>query len=474
MSAALAARARRRRRRPARRPHRGNAKHRRRRAGSPGWTEAHVRRLFWRAGFGATPAEARRWARAGKAATLAYVVDGPRGGARLRGPAPRVEGRRLDPLNQWGDDVLWWLDRMVRTTYPLQEKLTLFWHDHFATADQDTPLMLRQNRMLRRRALGSFRALLGDVTRDPAMQLFLSLSDSTKDAPNENYARELMELFTLGSGYTERDVREAARALTGFRSRWGRDGLASIRYDAGEHDDGVKVLLGRRGRFGIDDVLDLVTAHPRHAPFLVRKLWDFFVATPPSAATVRALAATYRRSGLRIKPVVRQILAHPALYARLEQPDMVKCPVVYVAGALRTTGSHITHGYPTWLLATMGQQPFRPPSVAGWDWGPAWMSSNAMRQRFVLGNYVVAYGRPRVKKGAQPASLPAREQYDRAWRAVGRPQVSARTRAALIHLAAHFFDDVDKRWRDQADWRADALQATLRHLLLTCPDAHLC
>ncbi|HZV74855.1 MAG TPA: DUF1800 domain-containing protein [Conexibacter sp.] len=438
------------------------------------WTEAHVRRLLWRAGFGATAAEARRWARRGKAATIDFVVNGPPGGARLRGPEPRVNGRRLDPLNQWGDDMLWWLDRMVRTTYPLQEKLTLFWHDHFATTDQDTPLMLRQNRMLRGHALGSFRALLGDVTRDPAMQLFLSLADSTKDAPNENYARELMELFTLGSGYTERDVREAARALTGFRAQWGDRGLVSIRWSAADHDAGVKTLLGRRGRLAVDDVLDLVTAHPRHAPFLVTKLWSFFVATPPNRATVRALAATYRGSGLRIKPVVRAILEHPALYRSLDAPDLVKCPAVYVAGALRTTGSHVTQDYPTWMLTTMGQQLFRPPSVAGWDWGPAWMSSNAMRQRFALGNYVVVYGRPRVRRGAQPATLKPREAYERAWAAVGEPQVSASTRTVLTHLAARFFDDLDPRWRATADWRGDALQATLRHLLLTCPDSQLC
>jgi hypothetical protein len=441
--------------------------------GSASWSEAHVRRLFWRAGFGATPAEARRWARRGKRATLDFVVDGPPGGARLRGPAPHVEGRRLDPLNEWGHDGLWWLDRMVRTTYPLQEKLTLFWHDHFATSDQDTPLMLAQNRVLRRRALGSFRDLLGDVTRDPAMQLFLSLADSTKDAPNENYARELMELFTLGSGYTERDVREAARALTGYTADWHDNGTVTIRYEADEHDDGVKALLGRRGRLGIDDVLDLVCAHPRHAPFLASKLWSFFVATPPSRATVRALADTYRRSGLRIKPLMRAILEHPALYRRLDAPDLVKCPVVYVAGALRTTGTYISHDYPTWMLTTMGQQLFSPPSVAGWDWGPAWMSSNAMRQRFTLGNYVVNYGRPSVRRGGAPATLTPREAYERAWRAVGEPQVSPATRATLTHLAARFFDDLDPAWRDQADWRGEALQATLRHLLLTCPDSQL-
>jgi len=437
------------------------------------WTEAHVRRLFWRAGFGATPAEARGWAKRGRAATLDWVVDGPRGGARLRGPAPHLRGRRLDPADVWGDDVLWWVDRMIRTTYPLQEKLTLIWHDHFATAQQDTPLMLAQNRMLRRRALGSFRALLGDVTRDPAMQLFLSLADSTKDAPNENYARELMELFTLGSGYTERDVRAAARALTGFSSRYDHSGLVSIAYRPDQHDDGVKTLLGRRGRLGVDDVLDLVTAHRDHAPFLVAKLWSYFVATPPSAATVRGLSATYRRSGLQIKPLVRAILSHPALYANLDAPDLVKCPVVYLAGALRTTGTYLTQDYPTWMLHQMGQMPFDPPSVAGWDWRPAWMSSNAMCQRFALGNYVVTWGRPRVRRGSAPATLTPRQAFQRAWSAVGEPHVSTATRSTLEHLAKHFFDDLDPRWRDTAGWRGEALQATLRHLLLTCPESQL-
>jgi uncharacterized protein DUF1800 len=143
---------------------------------SSGWTEAHVRRLFWRAGFGATPKEASRWAKTGKAATLRWLLDG--GSSKLVGPPPRVEGRGLDPVNEWGHDYLWWLDRMIRSQRPLDEKLTLFWHDHFATADQDTPLMLRQNRALRGRALGAFPKLLEAVTTDPAMLLFLSLADS--------------------------------------------------------------------------------------------------------------------------------------------------------------------------------------------------------------------------------------------------------------------------------------------------------
>src|SRR4051812_19143615 len=168
------------------------------------WTEAHVRRLFWRAGFGARADEATRWAAAGKAATLSHVLNG--GGTSLSGPAPHTQDGKLDPVNEWGHDVLWWLDRMVRSNHPLQEKMTLFWHDHFSTRDQETPLMLAQNRMIRKNALGNFHKLLTGVTTDEAMGLWLSLLDSNKWAPNENYARELMELFTLGKGYTERDI----------------------------------------------------------------------------------------------------------------------------------------------------------------------------------------------------------------------------------------------------------------------------
>ena len=138
---------------------------------------------------------------------------------------------------------------MIRSRHPLQEKLTLFWHDHFATTDQDTPMMLAQNRTLRRHALGRFPDLLQAVTRDPAMLLFLSLANSDKEAPNENYARELMELFTLGRGYSERDIRQAARALTGFRADWHDDGTVRTSYDREWHDGGPKRVLGKVGRF---------------------------------------------------------------------------------------------------------------------------------------------------------------------------------------------------------------------------------
>jgi len=448
---------------------------RRRRRRRRGWSEAHVRRLFWRAGFGATPREARHWARRGKARTIRWLLHGGRAPIPRIGP-PRVDGRALDPENEWGHDVLWWLDRMVRSPRPLQEKLTLFWHDHFATSEQDTPLMVAQNRMFRRHALGSFPALLRDVTSDPAMLLFLSLADSDKEAPNENYARELMELFTLGRGYTERDIREAARALTGFRADWDTDGPPRTYYDSEGHDGGSKRVLGRRGSFDWQDVLRLSVAHSAHAPFMVEKLWDYFVGAQIARGTRADLARTYRRSGHRIKPVVGRILAHPALYRNLDAPGMVKSPVVLVAGFLRAAGQSIDRDSWAWLLDGMGQYPFHPPSVAGWDWGGAWLSSNAMHVRFEAANYLMETRSLRVPEDATPPGLSPAEAVARARRAVGDPWTSARTDAELLRVARRLLTErklPEGEWRQPIRQRADMCQRVLRQLLLCGPDAQV-
>jgi uncharacterized protein (DUF1800 family) len=434
------------------------------------WTDAHARRLLWRAGFGATPEEAATWAQRGKRATLQWLLNGGRGPSMV-GPAPAVDGHGLDPTNEWGHDVLWWLDRMVRSQRPLVEKMTLFWHDHFATSDQQTPLMLRQNKMLRGRALGSFPALLTAVTADPAMQLFLSLADSDKSAPNENYARELMELFTLGRGYSERDVREAAKALTGFQSHWSRSGdFEGIHYSREAHGPGVKRVFHKRGRFDWHDVVRLVTHHPAHAPFMVEKLWSHFVTKPLDEHTRTGLVRLYRRHGLRIKPLVGAILAHPSLYADLDRPDMVKAPVVFLAGALRSTRRYVDADAWAWILEEMGQYPFHPPSVAGWDWGPAWLSTNTMRARFTAVNYLVRDGQLKVDDGSTPLGLSADDHLALALDATGRPWISQGTHDALSGLVPRFFAD-EKPWNRQQ--RADMCQRALRHLLLSGPDAQL-
>src|SRR2546423_4392784 len=238
------------------------------------------------------------------------------------------------------------------------------------------------------------------------MQIFLSLANSDKSAPNENYARELMELFTLGRGYSENDIRQAARALTGFRSKWTNGGFRGIHYDKSRHDGGVKRIFGKHGRFDWRDVLRLVTSHPAHAPFLVEKLWAYFVAAPIDSAARRRLVATYRHSKLTIKPVIEAILRHPALYADLDRPDMVKSPTVLLAGALRQVGGGVQTDNWAWLMDHMGQMPFSPPSVAGWDWGPAWLSTNTVKSRFQTVTYLFDTGsRLQVPDGSTPVNL---------------------------------------------------------------------
>lgn len=439
------------------------------------WTEQHVRRLFWRAGFGATPDEAARFAAAGQAKTIKWLLKGD-GGPEFAGPEPHVDGQPLDAFNEWGHDVLWWLDRMVRTRRPLLERMTLFWHDHFATADQEAPMMMAQNRTLRIHAMGDFRKLLRKVTTDPAMQLFLSLADSHKDAPNENFARELMELFTLGKGYTERDIREAARALTGWRGRWTDDGFRGLYYDRGSHDPGVKKIFKKRGRYDWKGVLDLVVRHKNHAPFLVEKLWSHFVTAPIDKRTRTKLAKTYLRSKYQVAPVLRAIFEHPALYADLDRPDMVKAPVVFLAGALRQAGAGIARDDWSWITSEMGQYLFRPPSVAGWEWGPAWLSTNTMKARFTAITYLMARERDPlwVPDGSTPVDLSPADAVARARRAVGEPWASRETLAALERMAAGVFTDLRPTQTRLRQERADMRERVLRHFLMSGPDAQLC
>ena len=179
---------------------------------------------MWRAGFGARPDEIARWTQAGKDATLRWLLNGG-GGPELVGPAPRTEDGPLDPVNEWGHDVLWWLDRMVRSQRPLSEKMTLFWHDHFATRDQETPLMLAQNRKLRKNALGNFKTLSREITTDNAMGLFLSCSSRPRGAERELRPRADGALRARARATRRSDVREAARALTGFQAKWGDGGF---------------------------------------------------------------------------------------------------------------------------------------------------------------------------------------------------------------------------------------------------------
>ncbi|MBA3718433.1 MAG: DUF1800 family protein, partial [Actinobacteria bacterium] len=262
---------------------------------------AQAERLLWRAGFGPRPGEAKALAKKGLVGAVRSLTRPP--AEQLTGPEPRDDrGVALAPADAVGHDHLWWLDRMVRTNRPLVERMTLIWHDWFATSNQGVKSqqqMLDQNALFRANWLGSFEQLVLAVTKDPAMLVWLSGNLNTKIAPNENYGRELMELFTLGAdrpgGYTEQDVREQARALTGWTNRRSRGlGNYDFHYDPALHDDGTKVVFAKSGSFTWEDSCRLCLAHRNHASFFVRKLWDYFIPVAPSKSTQAGLEKLYK------------------------------------------------------------------------------------------------------------------------------------------------------------------------------------
>ena len=395
--------------------------------GSFGATQAE--RLLWRAGFGPRKGEAARLAKKGlRGAVLSLTRPGDE---RLVGPEPQdAQGRPLAPFDAAGHDHMWWLDRMVRTSRPLVERMALVWHDWFATQRVGGIAqkgMIDQNELFRRHALGSFAQLLEDVTKDPAMLRWLNGDKNTVRSPNENYGREMMELFTLGvnRGYTEQDIREQARALTGWRGvRNPAQGTYEFSYVPRLHDDGVKTVFGKSGNFGWQDACRLCLQNPNHASFFVSKLWSYFIPTAPPAATRRTLEALYR-DGYQVRPVVEAILQNPALYTG---PRMVKPPVVYAAGLLRAVGRGVQGANWANLGAVAGQRLFRPPNVAGWD-DTRWLDTSTFRGRwFVAGAALRATASSSTPKNATAL-------VDRAAAGLGIRTLTKPTRTVATRLA---------------------------------------
>jgi hypothetical protein len=428
-----------------------------------------ARRLLWRAGFGPRPGEAERLAKRGLNRAVESLVH-PKS-TRLKGPAAHDgDGHPLAPRDAWGHDHCWWLDRMVRTQAPLVERMTLVWHDWFATSKDAGPqaLLLRQNALLRRHALGSFERLAIDVTRDPAMLLWLNGTSNHKDDVNENYARELQELFCLGAGrgYTERDVREMARALTGFRNEWSEGrGPHSFRYDRSLHDAGFKRLYGKRGRFDWRDGVRLAVRNRKHPSFLVNKLWGYFIPTPPPRGTARALERMYIGSGRNVRPLVRAILRHPHLY----DPDrrMTKPPVVQAAGMLRATGRGVDTDAWAWLCDTAGQMLFLPPNVAGWD-ATRWLDTATFRARWRMAAEIcnddpLDHETMRGKVPADPAKLVRRAAGFWADTPLSRP-----TRTALERYARTSMASANESWERES--YPVLIENALRMLIAVSPD----
>jgi uncharacterized protein (DUF1800 family) len=347
---------------------------------------AHLAR---RAGFGATPVEIDVLVgRGAEGAVDAYLH------ATEAEPAfaPYPDTALLyDPKERYHATKVWWLDRMLKTKRPLIEKMTLFWHGHFATSLAKVPpqLMVQQIDLFRTRALGNFRELLLAVSQDPAMLIWLDNRFNVAAHPNENYAREIMELFALGLGnYSEEDVKAAARAFTG----WTLDKDARFVYKEQAHDPGAKTFLGRTGQFNGEDVVAIIVEQPVHQRFICRKLLEFFVYSDPEPELIDGLASVYALAGYDLAKTVGTILRSNVFFSARAYRALPKSPIEFSIGLLRYLGfAEIPTDTPPWLTR-MGQDVMVPPSVKGWDGGPLWISTATLLARFNFANKLVVSG----------------------------------------------------------------------------------
>jgi len=277
---------------------------------------------------------------------------------------------------------LWWANRMLTTKRPLEEKLTLFWHGHFATGQnkvRDYRKMLRQNQLFRRHAAGSFRDLLIGILKDPAMLAYLDNAENVKQHPNENFARELLELFTMGVGnYSERDIREGARAFTG----WTHDVL-EFKFEAGQHDFASKTFLGRTGNFNGEDVIDIILEQPVTAEFVAAKVYRYFVREDVAGSVRADLGRTFRDGGYRMKPLLTRIFLSRDFYSASSYATQIKTPVHLVVSTYRKLGARQVPTIPDFgrTTAGLGQALLDPPNVAGWAGGRTWITPSTLLQR---------------------------------------------------------------------------------------------
>ena len=394
------------------------------------WSYDRAAHLIERAGFGATPADIERMAAMTPAQAVASLVNyesidasalkpfdesgiwdpgmdpfPPSRAEAVRLARERGEGlgekvlpvgtqRRLQPVvdkffysltaNQIETQRLglWWANRMLATPRPLEEKLTLFWHGHFATGEnkvRDYRMMLRQNLMFRANASGRLQDLLVGILKDPAMLVYLDNGENVKAHPNENFGRELLELFTMGVGnYTEHDVREAARAFTG----WTNDVL-TFKFDTAQHDFANKTFLTRTGPLNGEDVIDTILKQPVTGEFVAAKLYRFFVRDEIAPAVRADLGRMFRESGYQMKPLLTRVFLSKDFYAPPSYATQIKSPVHLVVSTYRKMGLREIPTIPDFgrMTAALGQSLFDPPNVAGWAGGRTWITPSTLLQR---------------------------------------------------------------------------------------------
>lgn len=283
-----------------------------------------------------------------------------------------------------------WINQMCNTGAQLREKMTLFWHNHFACRTRNAAFAQQLNNIQRTNALGNFRTMVLEVSKSPAMLQFLNNQQNHKGHPNENFARELMELFTIGRGnYTEQDVKESARAFTG----WGFTKDGEFKERPFLHDDGQKTFLGKTGNFNGDDIISMILDHKETARFISNKLYKYLVNETPDAAHVNAMADVFYNSGYEIKPLLEFIFTAGWFYDDKNTGNLIKAPVEFIVGLSRQF--NIVYNRPDVLLEfqrTLGQVLFYPPNVAGWPGGRNWIDSSSLMYRLKIPSIVLNGG----------------------------------------------------------------------------------
>ncbi len=372
------------------------------------WNLRTAAHLFRRAGFGATRQELTEAVEK----TPTAVVD-----ELLGTPEPESFEAEMKSLANAAIATgnvkqlsAWWAYRMLNTPVQMQEKTTLFWHGHFATSAEkvtDGHLMLTQNELLRSYAFGDFSKLLLEISRDPAMLIYLDSDTNRKSHPNENYAREIMELFSLGEGqYTETDIRELARCFTGWEIR-----RNEFRFNRYQHDDGKKTILSQTGDFGGEDGVRIVLEQKSAPEFIALKLVRYFVMDEPAPTVelVAPLAKELRDSAMMIQPVLRRILTSNLFYSPLGLGRKVRSPVELAIGLLRSLeGSTNTFDLAEEML-TLGQGLLYPPSVKGWDGGRTWINSSTLLGRSNLVRKLITNDKTRFGKTSLKEYLAAQK-----------------------------------------------------------------
>jgi uncharacterized protein (DUF1800 family) len=438
-------------------------------------TQPMVDRLFWRAGFGPTPTDRQKWVGQPVTAAVDWLLSTP--GAPLTGTPATNNGAPLDPYGNDTDLVLSWVDQMVRTPNPLVERMTFYLHRHFANSRMTVSppqLLVTQNNLFRSYAdfsskpAADFKSLVSDISSDPSMLRYLTGEANVKGAPNENYARELMELFTLGPvsdagtpNYSEGDVQGLAKALTGWQINDSNPNAVTSYFTSDRWYLGPKSAFGQYGNWKMPDVINLVLAQPNHPTFLIRKLWGEFIPTPPDQPTLQDLSTTYTSSGLQLKPLLQKILTHPDLFASITEPNMLKTPVVYAVGVMRALGRPITDETVSDYLVSMGQQPYFPPNVSGWEGGLSWLNTNTALARWGFVANLVTSG-PKVDDIPGETTQAA---YDRAYAAVNSPWLAQGTQDQILAAATKMPSKTSPQRLQR--------QQVLRTLMLAGPDAQV-